>query len=413
MILNIKYTHIVFVLLGALAATSVKSQHAISLNEAFEMAKANNLKLRSDAMLINYQKALVNTAYNLDPTQFHTELGQFNSAYFDTGLSISQSFSLPSVYRKQKEVRLLDVKSSEYYFKMSEVEIRQQLDEIYLEDGYLKAKIKLLDTQDSLFAAFLQRALIRVQKGETTILEKITAEQQKIKISNLKSVLVKMLEVNTLKFGLLINADTSFIPYGNTYEIIPYNVFFDEITILKHPALQLANHEIEAAKMKVSIEKTNLLPRFNVGYSNISIKGLGADNNEYNGKDRFSSVQVGVSLPVFRKNFRSSIDAAQVMADTKSIAYETKRSEIISQIKQKYIIYKELLEQLDFYKKNAIPNAQIIRSVSENQMATGQINYLEYVILSDQATAIENDYIEMLKNLNTIIIDLHYLTTYY
>jgi cobalt-zinc-cadmium resistance protein CzcA len=130
----------------------------------------------------------------------------------------------------------------------------------------------------------------------------------------------------------------------------------------------------------------------------------------YQGGDRFSSFQIGVGIPVFNKGIRASIQSAQTMEEFRQSVYESKKGEILAQIKQKYILYSETLTQIGQYEQKALPNAALIRSVSEKQFSNGQINYLEYVMLTNQAINIESEYLELKRNINMYIIDLHYLT---
>jgi cobalt-zinc-cadmium resistance protein CzcA len=82
-------------------------------------------------------------------------------------------------------------------------------------------------------------------------------------------------------------------------------------------------------------EKTALWPELSAGYRNVSIRGTGADNVVYQGGDRFSSFQVGVGIPIFRKGIRASIQSAQMMEEVKADIYIAKKSEISAQIQEK------------------------------------------------------------------------------
>nr|MBP6448676.1 TolC family protein [Saprospiraceae bacterium] len=178
----------------------------------------------------------------------------------------------------------------------------------------------------------------------------------------------------------------------------------------KHPVLQMAAQEITTARAMTQAEKTALWPELSAGYRNVSIRGTGADNVVYQGGDRFSSFQVGVGIPIFQKGIRASIQSAQMMEEVKANMYEAKKSEINAQIQEKYVLYNATMAQLEQYEKSALPNARLIRSVSEQQFSSGQINYLEYVMLTNQAINIESEYLELKRNLNAYIIELHYLT---
>lgn len=408
--LTIKY---IIITLIWLISFHLSGQEIINLEKAVEISQLNNAKLRSDAGLVKYQQALVNTAYNFAPTQINAEMGQFNSSYFDTGFGLSQSFSLPKVYQRRAAAYQQQVKTAEYYLKLSEVEIRQQLDQIFMEHNYLTAKENLLKNQDSLYNAFVQKSLLRWQKGETDVLERTTAEQQKLNIFNQLTMIGKMKEYIVLQLNWYLNDGRNYIPQTDGFEILKYGIFYDSLTLQKHPVLQLAAQEITTARAVTQAEKTALWPELNAGYRNVSIRGTGADNVVYQGGDRFSSFQVGVGLPIFRKGINASIQSAQRLEEVKANMYEAKKSEINAQIQEKYVLYNATMAQLEQYEKSALPNARLIRSVSEQQFSSGQINYLEYVMLTNQAINIESEYLELKRNLNMYIIDLHYLTTNY
>ena len=101
------------------------------------------------------------------------------------------------------------------------------------------------------------------------------------------------------------------------------------------------------------------------------------------------------------------------MEEVKANIYEAKKSEISAQIQEKYVLYNATMAQLEQNEKSALPNARLIRIVSEQQFSSGQINYLEYVMLTNQAINIESEYIELKRNLNSHIIHLNYLTSNY
>ena len=405
--LTIKNIVVVFIWL---ISVHLSGQEVINLDKAVEISKANNARLRSDAGLVKYQQAVVNTAYNFAPTQINAELGQFNSAYFDTGLGFSQTFSLPKVYQRRAAAYQQQVKTAEYYLKLSEAEISQQLDQIFMEYNYLTAKENLLKNQDSLYNAFVQKSLLRWQKGETDVLEKTTAEQQKLNISNQLSMIGRMKEYVVLQLQWYLNDGRKYVPQTDGFSILKYSIFFDSLSLQKHPVLQMAAQEITTARAMTQAEKTALWPELSAGYRNVSIRGTGADNVVYQGGDRFSSFQVGVGIPIFQKGIRASIQSAQMMEEVKANMYEAKKSEISAQIQEKYVLYNATMAQLEQYEKSALPNARLIRSVSEQQFSSGQINYLEYVMLTNQAINIESEYLELKRNLNAYIIELHYLT---
>jgi cobalt-zinc-cadmium resistance protein CzcA len=99
-------------------AFSIIAQRPITLKDATALALKNNHQVRSDEIAIQYQQALVNSAYSLPMTSFSSELGQFNSNYFDAGFAVNQSFSLPKVYKYKQELYKTDTKTGPRFFKL-------------------------------------------------------------------------------------------------------------------------------------------------------------------------------------------------------------------------------------------------------------------------------------------------------
>lgn len=391
--------------------SEIYAQKLIDINQAKKIAIANNQKIRVANLEVLKQKASINKAFDLGNTQISGELGQFNSAFFDTGLGISQSFSLPQVYKRKKSVYEHQMKTAESYLKLSETNLNQRLDEIFLEYNYLNAKQSLLRRQDSLYANYLEKSLIRWQTGESDVLEKTSAEQQRINLSRQLSLTSKMMNLVEVEFNWLLNDEKQqYTIQSDAFGIKTYSILLDSTRILRHPELVMADWEIQTARAATLAEKTGLLPGFSAGYKNVSFRGLGPDEIVYSGSDRFSSFQVGIQLPIFRKAIHASIKSAQLQEEIQSQNYIAKKEELKTNLAQKTLIYNELMTQLDEFENRSLPNAQKIRNVSEIKFSAGEINYLDFVVLINQAINIENEYLDLVKQINTLIIELQYLS---
>jgi cobalt-zinc-cadmium resistance protein CzcA len=68
------------------------------------------------------------------------------------------------------------------------------------------------------------------------------------------------------------------------------------------------------------------------------------------------------------------------------------------------------LKTITIYESNTLNNAQLIIETANKQFANGEINYIEWVMLTNQAIAIKNEYLNGVYNLNESIIQLNYLS---
>lgn len=385
------------------------SQKQIDLEQAISLAKSNNSKILTDRRYVDYQKALINSSSVMEPFQVVTESGQFNSIYFDFGIGVSQSFLSPKYYKSKRSLNNERIKSAEALVKVSEISITHQISALFSEWYYLMAKEKQLKYQDSIFLKFQDKANIRLINGESDLLEKTTAEQQRLYITQQIKDNEKAKQVVILTLNWLINDENDFIPASDTLRIL-YDKLPEMAAIPEnHPILFASAQEISTAKASTNLEKTALLPQFNLGYRNVSIRGTGADNKSYGFGNRFNSLQIGVNIPIFTRGIKSGINGAKIMEEVKIQEYASKLQEIQMQIQQQTALYNETMQQIQVFINQSLPNARIIRSVGQQKFDRGEINYLEYVMLTNQAIQTENDYIDLIYKVNGYIINLVYL----
>ena len=87
--------------------------------------------------------------------------------------------------------------------------------------------------------------------------------------------------------------------------------------------------------------------------------------------------------------------------------YLIQQQALNSQYRQAFATYQKYLQALAYYETSALPNATIIASTANKQFLGGDINYLEWVLLINQAISIRSEYIEALRSLNQTTIQLN------
>ncbi|MDF2448367.1 MAG: CusA/CzcA family heavy metal efflux transporter [Bacteroidota bacterium] len=71
--------------------------------------------------------------------------------------------------------------------------------------------------------------------------------------------------------------------------------------------------------------------------------------------------------------------------------------------------YQTDLDNVKYFEEQALENAEIISKTANQQFLNGEINYLEWTMLINNAVNIENDYLNALKNLNFASANLTFL----
>ena len=392
----------------SLTATTQKAnaQQPITLKAAIDTALKNNLRVKQEQLKAKYQQMLIGTSTAIPPANVFGEFGQFNSSYADTKVGISQSFSFPTVYSRQKELLKQDWKTSVLSIAVQEALLKRQVSQVFYAVLLLEQKRQLLLYTDSIYLNFYKKATLRLEKGEANILEKTSAEILLGQIEQQLNPLKQDSAVLQLQFQLLLNTNIAYIPVQTAFK--PVMNVGDTAALKQHPLLVLSAQQLQTADAAVALEKSKLLPDLSVGYNNTSIRGVGADNVLYNGSNRFNSVQVGVGVPIFANSQKTRIKSAKLNKQVAEGNFAVETQNINAAYREAILQQEKYEKAVKYFEDKALKNAELITTTANKQLAAGNINYLEWVQLINQATAVKNDYIDALHNLVEAIIQVNY-----
>lgn len=388
---------------------SANAQTSTTLDNAIQTALKNNLQVKNEKLNAEYQQKLKSAAVAIPQTAITAEYGQINSFYNDTKFGISQSINFPTVYAKQKTLQSENYKSTVLNVAVKEAELKKQVSELFYLLIYLQEKQKTLLQTDSLYSGFLEKANLRFTKGESNVLEKTTAETQRGQISIQLNELKTDLEIAQLQFQLVLNSETPLSPAADNPKI-NFAATLDTSLISKHPQIKALQQQNNVFKINTQLEKSKLLPNLNFGYSNQSIQGNGADNIFYPSSSRFNSFQFGIGVPIFFGSQKAKISSAKTLQSISENNYQIGLQNLKSEYQAAFKQYQTQLLTVNYFENKALPNAAIITKTANQQFTNGDINYLEWTMLINNATAIKSNYTDAIKQLNQTIIQLNYLT---
>jgi cobalt-zinc-cadmium resistance protein CzcA len=398
------------ILLVSLFVNQANAQTPIDLKSAMDTAFKNNVLVKNEKLKTAYQKKLIKTAASIPQTNVVGQYGQINSYFYDNSISVSQSFNFPTVYVNQKKLLTEEWKTSVLTSSLKEVDTRKMVRQVFYTFLYLKEKEKLLFKNDSIYAAFLSKANLRFTNGESNILEKTTAETQRGVIAIQLNQLEQDIELIKLQFMLLLNTTTHFIPTEASVKI-DFNLTNDSNLVNQHPFLKIIEQQKKMSLLNTKLEKSKLMPDLSIGYYNMTMNGAGADNNYYNSSTRFQSVQVGLGIPLFFGSYKAKINASKINQHISENDYVIERNNLQLGYKSFIGQYQTNLETVNYFEKTALKNAKLIFETANKQFLNGELNYLEWVMLTNQAIGIQSNYLDAVKNLNETIIQINYLIT--
>ncbi len=180
----------------------------------------------------------------------------------------------------------------------------------------------------------------------------------------------------------------------------------DSNMVLQHPYLQLLDQEKQLSLTKSRLERSRLLPELNFGYNNTTIIGYGGDDKYYSSGTRFQSAQVGLGIPIFARSQYARAGALKFEMQSTRLNYSYGRMQLTARYQTLWTQLKNQQEIIRYYEEHGIPNAELLLQASLKQYQAGNINYLEWVMLLNQAIATQSHYADAVNNLNQTFIQL-------
>jgi heavy metal efflux system protein len=387
----------------------VFSQTPVSLQAAIDTALSNNLNLQAARLRSLAAQKLEGSAVELPFAAASLEYGSINSAYADTRVGVSQGFSFPVVYRRQKEW----LQAQTAGFRLGEEEIRWQvkkeITKLYYQLMLMQERKNLLLQADSLFQSFLKKQEQRFAAGDINVLEKTAAETQRMQIAMQLQQLDADLQTMQVPFSSLINAERQYVPVKSSAKAALLSLP-DVAGVPQLPALRSLQQQQQVVLRDLDVQQAKLLPHLSLGYVNQSIRGIqNIDGAEkfYTHGHRFSSVLVGVNFPLFAKGQKVRIAAGRYSYDISKAEYNEALRRQKTVLRQLLLQYQKAQKQLSYFEQYALKQARMLRENSTLQLSSGNISYIEWMLLVHQSIQLEADYFAALQEWNNTVIELN------
>ncbi|MBX6380146.1 MAG: CusA/CzcA family heavy metal efflux RND transporter [Thermoflavifilum aggregans] len=415
---RIKISHMLVLLMVLLVSYPAKSQQMqqpvlpISWETLRSRISSHDPRWQASDFQVHYQQILVKTASDIPKTQLTAEYGNLNSPFADTRLNISQSIAWPAYYTRLKKRYEAELQATKYESQMKKSSIIHLMQMSYVELQYQQALHQQLSWMDSLYQRYAQLAQLQYEKGEFSLLERNTL-QQEARLMHLKKIAaeddlkaVQQQLMQWLQTDSLIVATTPFVPS---------NEVFDTSEIYLKPYVQYYQSRMQMFRQNVFTEQGHLLPEFSIGYVNQSFTGWHTlkDRTEqyYNSSTRFSSLILGVNIPLFLKPYRARVDAARIMEQISRKEYEWSVVSLQMQIKKVWQDYQKYTHQLHLLESEELPVADQILELSRQRFQNGEIGYMEWIYAMRQVSDIRLQYLQTIRDQWFAAITLHDLLT--
>ena len=266
--------------------------------------ETNNKELQANAQLIASQKLETRTDNNLpDPTLSYAHLWNNKDKNNTIGeLVVSQSFDFPSLYATRNQLNRLKAGAFDGQKSVFRQGILLQAKDVCLDIIMLRKQQQILTERlrnaEELSAMYAKR----LQTGDANVIEtnKINLELLNVKTEaslNETALRNKIQELTALNGNIPVvfeDADYPAVIFPSNYEELKTEVLASDYT------LQALNSESAAARKQIAVNKSQWLPKLELGYRRNTESG-----------EPFNGVVVGFSFPLFENRNKVKIAKAQ------------------------------------------------------------------------------------------------------
>ncbi|UII26023.1 CusA/CzcA family heavy metal efflux RND transporter [Fulvivirga maritima] len=384
-----------------LPAMSQGQTREVSLDEAIDIAVENNKSIEASRQRIDQMSALKGSAIDIPKTELYYNKDENNIAPNDLPLhvwGINQSFQFPTIYGAKRKVIKGQMQLAQDQYDLDKQVVNKEVSKAYYSILYWQEKLKNYTYLDSLYAAFAHAANRRFEVGESNYLEKITATTKQKDISLQLFQIEENLKTASVNLNQWLQSDT-------TYQV--NNTAFERITptrldTLVHPAINYYKDAINLADQRTTVERQKLLPDFNVSV----FRGV----NNGAGDQSYSGFQVGVAIPIWFGGYKSQIAAAKIGTDILGNERTNYRIQLIAKYKQLQSELNQYEEHLNYYESTGKELSEQTLLHATQAFQNGEIDFLQYIQLLENARDIEINYLDSLLQYNLTALEINYLT---
>jgi len=371
----------------------------------------NNLGIKSAEAQIDYFKELKKTGSDIGKLSAVWMHGQFNSIYQDNNLTFQQSIPFPSAIANQVKLGKEQIVGAQQNLTVQQNNLAYEVKAIYTQLLYQQAQKKLLTAQDSLYTDFANASSVRFKTGETNLLEKTTAETQRLEVQNLQRQNLADIEISIARLKALLKSD---VPIEASDEL-KKRVVATEISaaqIQTNPELKLINQEVNISQQYKRMEKSRIMPDLLVGGFIQSLTGVQNVNGQdifYPRSKQFTGFQLGLAIPLWIKPNLARASAAAFQEESMRKKAEQYQVILAGNFEQALRELDKNTSSLNYYEESALQNANLILTQARKAFHAGEISYIEYFQSLKISLGIKSNYLQALNQYNQSIITLEYL----
>jgi cobalt-zinc-cadmium resistance protein CzcA len=373
----------------------------VTAEQAVQMALINNNALKASAQKVNQAKQLMGIAFNIDKTHIYYNYDENNFAENGVPLKvfgISQSIMFPTIYGAQRKVERQKAALSSQQYKIDERLLTKEVYKAYYDVVYKNNLVKQYVFLDSLYGQFARAAIKRYEVGETNLLEKLTAETKQKEISLQLSQSKENAKKATVFLQQWVQSDSIHAVKENKMP----RLNLQEWNVDEHPGIQYFEVAKALSETTLSLERQRLLPDLQFSVFQGTNKGLNAK--------QYQGFEAGVAIPLWFGANKSKINAAKTETLIVENEFENYKIQLEANYQGLLSDLKKFEEGIDYYDQTGKKLSNALTLNASKAFQSGEIDFLQYVQLLENAKNIEISYLNNLSAYNATVLELNYIT---
>jgi cobalt-zinc-cadmium resistance protein CzcA len=387
-------------LLCPIVASWAQQASPLTLEEALFLAEKQNPSLKASQKRLESVQALTGTAWNVGRTEVYHAQDQNDIAengVFNRVWGIRQGLEFPSIYASQKNFLKAGQRQEEARLEMDVRALRKEVSTVFVQAQYWMELEKKFNYLDSLYLQFVWTASRRLETGDATLLEKLTAESKQKEIELRKS------EAKTEKNNALVQL-ASLLQWEGELAVSPSPLTLTTPgTQEHHPGFSWYEASKQQAFYQTRVEQQSFLPELKVN--------LFRGTNLAAGSKIYPGFEVGLGIPLFfgaQSAKVKSSKSVQQQLEFESISF---RSRLESQFHALQSTLDQQLAVIQYYETEGKQLANQLREHATRSFSTGEIDFLEYLQFLENSQSFDFQHLQAKRDYLLKQLELIYFTT--
>jgi cobalt-zinc-cadmium resistance protein CzcA len=371
----------------------------------------NNLGIKAAEYRLDYFKESKKTGSDIGKLSALWMHGQYNSLYQDNNLTLLQTIPFPTTIASQVKLGQEQVIGAEKNLTVQQNNLAFEVKSAYYQLVYQESLHKLLMRQDSLYADFARASGVRYKTGESNLLEKTTAETQRLDAQNLLMLNGADIQITKAKLKALLKSQQQ-VEAAEELKKRNLPAELDSVSLRNNPDLKLLAQEVKISQQLKRTERSRVAPDLMVGGFIQSLTGV----QNINGQDiffprsrTFTGFQLGVAIPLWIKPNLARAKAASFQEEATRKNAENFEVMLNGNYAQALREVEKNIASLNYYETSALQNADLILSQARKAFRGGEIGYIEYLQALKSAIGIQSNYLMALNQYNQSVVKLEFL----